>query len=596
MIEKSLQTLLHQTITTLYGQNISLEQITLQRTRKEFEGDFTFVVFPILNISKQNPQQTAEAIGKMLIQVGENIINKYNVVKGFLNITLSDTVWIDFLSTTFKVKNYGFTPITESSPTVMVEFSSPNTNKPLHLGHIRNNLLGNSVSEILKAAGNKVIKVTLVNDRGVHICKSMVAWQLFGNGETPEKSGKKGDHLVGDYYVKFDKEYKAELKKLQKEKNCTTEEAEQLSELMQKVKNMLVLWEKNDPEVIGLWKLMNGWVYDGFEVTYKKLGITFDHVYYESKTYLLGKQMVEMGLEKGVFYQKDDQSIWIDLTEKGLDHKLVQRSDGTSVYITQDLGTAFERFQKFTLDKHIYVVGNEQNYHFNVLKLILAALGLSWEKNIYHLSYGMVELPEGKMKSREGTVVDADDLLVEMYKQAVEISQEQGKLNDLSQPQQDKIREQIGLAALKYFILKVDPKKTMLFDPKESIDFNGNTGPFIQYTCTRITSIIKKASVNIEDLQIHQKLTLQEQERSLLWQIAAFPQIITDSAENLSPAMVANYLYETAKEYNRFYHDCPILSEKDEAVRNFRLVLSVTVFEILKRSLSLLGIDVPEKM
>jgi len=562
-------------VSALYGAEVSASTLQVSVTRKEFEGDFTLVVFPLLKISHSAPDTTARAIGDWLVANCPEV-GGFNVVKGFLNILLSGKYWTEALCSVSSDPNPGQLPST--GKTVMVEFSSPNTNKPLHLGHVRNNLLGASVSEILKAAGNNVIKTTLVNDRGVHICKSMYAWQKRFNGATPESTGKKGDHLVGDCYVEY--------ARMEKEDPSVLDD----------VHKMLVDWEAGDPEVRALWEKMNGWVFDGFAQTYKALGITFDKTYYEHDTYLLGKELVREGLEKGVFVKDPDGSVWCDLTSDGLDRKIVQRSDGTSVYITQDLGTAERRFAENNLDSHVYVVGNEQDYHFQVLKLILGKLGFDWASRIYHLSYGMVELPEGKMKSREGTVVDADDLIEEMYLQSKATSEESGKLADMADTEKENLYRMIGLGALKYFILKVDPKKTMLFDPKESIDFNGNTGPFIQYTYARISSILRKASEQGLAARVDENVSLSPKEIRLVKMLGAFNQKVQEAADNFSPAVLANFSYDLAKEFNQYYHDTQILREPDAILLSMRLSLISTVATVLKKAMALLGINLPDRM
>ena len=576
----------------LYQKEIDKKLIQVQKTKKEFKGDFTIVVFPLLKFSSTSPEQTANQLGNFLLEELSEI-KSFNVIKGFLNLEISAIFWLTFLSETLENKNYGYTAIDETGEGIMVEFSSPNTNKPLHLGHIRNNLLGSSISRILEANGNKVIKVNLVNDRGIHICKSMLAYQRWGNGITPDKSGKKGDKLVGDYYVKFDLEYKKEIETLVASGN-TREEAEKNSELMAAIREMLLKWEAGDSETIELWKRMNGWVYIGFDVTYKKMGITFDNIYYESNTYSLGKALVQEALNKKILYKKEDGSVWIDLTEEGLDHKLLLRADGTTVYITQDIGTAHQRFSEYDISKLIYVVGNEQNYHFQVLGFILKKLGYNWFDRIYHLSYGMVELPEGKMKSREGTVVDADDLIDEMISTAKQMSEELGKLGDYPKQEKQRIYSYIGLGALKYFILKVDPKKNMMFDPQESIDFNGNTGPFIQYTYTRIQSIIRKANDDYSNSIPGNELN--EKEISLIKLIYDFPDIINAAGAALNPALIANYLFEVAKEFNQFYHEYSILSAENESLIKTRLMLSEICSKVILKGMYLLGIDVPERM
>lgn len=592
-VENIISQQLQEAIAKLYETPIIEQQVQLQKTRKEFEGDYTLVTFPLLKLSKKSPEQTANEIGEYLSSTMPEL-ETYNVIKGFLNLKLKSEFWLMRLNDALGNSSYGWGEPT--GRTVMVEYSSPNTNKPLHLGHIRNNLLGYSVAEILKANGHKVIKVNLVNDRGVHICKSMLAWQLFGNGETPESSGMKGDHLVGKYYVLYSNEYKKQVEELVAN-GMPKEVAEKNAPIQQEVQEMLRKWEAKDKATIDLWATMNGWVYKGFDKTYSDLGVDFDKTYYESETYLLGKSLVQQGLDKGVFLKKEDGSVWVDLTDEGLDQKLLLRSDGTSVYMTQDLGTAHQRFTEYELDEEIYVVGNEQNYHFQVLKLVLKKLGFSWADAIYHLSYGMVELPEGKMKSREGTVVDADDLIEEMITDAREMSQELGKLDGLSCEEAESVSRMVGLGALKYFILKVDPKKTMLFDPKESIDFNGNTGPFIQYTHARIKSVLRKAEESgIAMPEIVPVVTLNAKEVELVKLIEDFPAALRQAGEDFSPAQLANYTYELAKEYNQFYHDYSIMREEDEGVKHMRLMLSKQVADIIKRAMLLLGISVPERM
>lgn len=573
----------------LYGAvNVDLQ---VSRTRKEFVGDYTLVTFPLLRISKKNPEATAAEIGEW-VAANCTDVKSYNVIKGFLNIELSEQFWLSVLSDISTTENFGFAPST--SRTVLVEYSSPNTNKPLHLGHVRNNLLGYSVSRILEAAGNRVVKVNLVNDRGIHICKSMIAWTRFGEGETPESSGMKGDHLVGKYYVEFDKAYKAQIKELMAG-GKGEDEAKKEAEIMREAQAMLLRWEEGDQQVRALWEMMNSWVYAGFDTTYKEMGVSFDKVYYESQTYLLGKKLVEIGLQSGVFYRRDDGSVWIDLTEDGLDEKLLLRADGTSVYMTQDLGTALERYEEFRFDDLTYVVGNEQNYHFQVLKLILKKLGYEWSDAIYHLSYGMVELPAGKMKSREGTVVDADDLMASMVDEARAISQEMGKLDGLCEEESREVSRKIGLGALKYFILKVDPRKTMLFNPAESIDFNGNTAPFIQYTYARICSLQRRA-IELQDSTLGDYM-LDKKEIELTKLLAEFPGIVLEAAREHSPSVVAAYCYDLAKEYNQYYHDHPILKDGVEASdRAFRLSLSAQVARLLNRGMGLLGIELPERM
>ena len=583
-------------IKALYGQEITTDKIQLQKTRKEFEGDYTLVVFPFLSMSRKRPEETAQEIGEALA-AAQPLVASFNVVKGFLNIVIAHSYWMDLLRTIDSTDKWGVKEADENSPLVMVEYSSPNTNKPLHLGHIRNNLLGYALSNIIAANGNRVVKTNIVNDRGIHICKSMLAWQKWGNGETPASSGKKGDHLIGDYYVAFDKHYKAELSELMAN-GMSKEEAEAASPLMAEAREMLVKWEAGDSEVRQLWETMNGWVYEGFDETYRKLGVSFDKIYYESDTYLVGKETVLGGLEKGVFYRRDDESVWADLSGDGLDEKLLLRSDGTSVYMTQDIGTAQLRFRDYPIDKMVYVVGNEQNYHFQVLSLLLDRLGFSWGKGLVHFSYGMVELPEGKMKSREGTVVDADDLMDEMINTARETSEELGgKLNDLTAEEKAEINRIIGLGALKYFMLKVDARKNMLFNPKESIDFNGNTGPFIQYTYARTRSIERKAAeagVNVDTANAPESIS--EKECGIIRMLNEFPAVIRQAGTDYSPSGIANYTYELAKEYNQFYHDFSILREENESIKAFRILLTRNVGKVIKTAMNILGIDVPERM
>ena len=588
----------------LYGQDVPAAQVELQKTKKEFEGHLTLVVFPFLRMSKKGPEQTAQEIGEYL-QANEPSVAAFNVIKGFLNLTIASSAWIELLNGIHADKQYGIVAATDNSPLVMIEYSSPNTNKPLHLGHVRNNLLGNALANIVAANGNKVVKTNIVNDRGIHICKSMLAWQKYGNGETPESSGKKGDHLIGDYYVSFDKHYKAEVKELMakfQSEGMNEEEAKAKAEaespLMKEAREMLVKWEANDPEVRALWKKMNDWVYAGFDETYRMMGVTFDKIYYESNTYLEGKEKVMEGLEKGFFYRKEDGSVWADLTGEGLDHKLLLRADGTSVYMTQDIGTAKLRFADYPIDKMIYVVGNEQNYHFQVLSILLDKLGFEWGKGLVHFSYGMVELPEGKMKSREGTVVDADDLMAEMIDTAKETSNELGKLDGLTKEEADNIARIVGLGALKYFILKVDARKNMTFNPKESIDFNGNTGPFIQYTYARIQSVLRKAKeAGLEiPAQLPVGIELSEKEEGLIQMVADFAAIVKQAGEDYSPSIIANYTYDLVKEYNQFYHDFSILREENEAVKIFRLALSENVAKVVRLGMGLLGIEVPDRM
>ena len=590
--EKFIQNKAAEAIKALYGADVQADSLQVAVTRKEFEGDYTLVTFPLLKITHSAPDATGNAIGQWLV---DNVpeIAAFNSVKGFLNLSFSAVYWDETFAEIAADEAFG--QLAPTGKRIMVEFSSPNTNKPLHLGHIRNNLLGDSVSRLLKACGNEVIKSTIVNDRGVHICKSMLAWQKEFQGKTPESTGIKGDHLVGDCYVAFDKMYKAEVKQLM-EQGMTEDEAKKAAPSLKEAHEMLVKWEKEDPEVRALWSMMNGWVYAGFDETYAALGITFDQVDHESETYLLGKELVQKGLEMGVFEREADGSVWCDLTADGLDRKLVLRGDGTSVYITQDLGTAERRFAKYDLDSHVYVVGNEQDYHFQVLKLILKKLGFDWADQIYHLSYGMVELPEGKMKSREGTVVDADDLIQSMYEEAKKTSEESGKLADLSEEEKDKLYHMIGLGALKYFIIKVDPKKTMLFNPKESIDFNGNTGPFIQYTHARICSILRKATVEFGPADITTALVPSAKEIRLIKLLGTFPAKVAEAGAALSPAVIANYAYDLAKEFNQYYHDTPILREEDPAVLKFRLELISVMARTLRCAMGILGIQLPDRM
>ena len=600
MIEYELQQSVSAALKQLYGLDILAENIVLQKTKKEFEGDLTIVVFPYVKAAKKSPEAVAEELGQY---VKENVANieSYNVIKGFLNFVVRDSYWLAFVEENIGKSHFGYIEAGEDSAPIVVEYSSPNTNKPLHLGHIRNNLLGWSVSQLLKAAGNNVKKVNLVNDRGIHICKSMLAWLKYGEGETPQSSGMKGDHLVGKYYVLFDKHYKEELKKIKDEKNISDEEAEKESVLMTEAREMLRRWEAKDPEVVDLWKTMNGWVYEGFDETYKKMGIDFDKIYYESDTYLLGKSIVTKGLEDGVLFKKEDGSVWADLTDDGLDQKLLLRKDGTSVYMTQDLGTALLRQKDFDAKQLMYVVGNEQDYHFNVLKIILERLGFEWAHKIYHLSYGMVELPNGKMKSREGTVVDADDLIDEMTATAEAMSKEHGRNNELSADEAKNLYRILALGALKYFILKVDPQKNMLFNPEESIDFNGNTGPFIQYTYARIRSIIRKAAENhnvaIDNVDVDVNgIALSKKEKEIIKALYEMPSVVEQAAQNYSPAMVANYVYDLAKNFNSFYQETSILKEPDQKLMIFRVQLCNFVSKVIKNSMAILGIDVPEKM
>lgn len=595
-MEKKLADSVIQGIKALYGQDVPAEQIQLQKTKKEFEGHFTLVVFPFLRASRKGPEQTAREIGEYL-QNNEPSIARFNVIKGFLNLTIAPATWIERLNEIHAAPEYGITPVTGDSPLVMIEYSSPNTNKPLHLGHVRNNLLGNALANIVAANGNKVVKTNIVNDRGIHICKSMLAWRKYGNGETPGTSGKKGDHLVGDYYVAFDRHYKAEVAGLM-EKGMGKEEAEAASPLMNEAREMLVKWEAGDPEVRALWSMMNGWVYEGFDATYKKLGVSFDKIYYESETYLEGKDKVSEGLDNGCFYKKEDGSVWADLTREGLDHKLLLRADGTSVYMTQDIGTAKLRFDDYPIDKMIYVVGNEQNYHFQALSILLDKLGFEWGKGLVHFSYGMVELPEGKMKSREGTVVDADDLVEQMISTARETSQELGKLDGCTEEEASDIARIVGMGALKYFILKVDARKNMTFNPQESIDFNGNTGPFIQYTYARIRSVLRKAAEAgiATPAALPADIELSNKEEGLIRLAADFANMVKQAGTDYSPSVIANYIYDLVKEYNQFYHDFSILHEENETVKLFRITLSANIAKIVRLGMGLLGIEVPDRM
>lgn len=593
-IDKKIQEIARKSIESLYGE-IPASLIQTQKTRKEFTGDITLVVFPLLKTSKKSPEATANEIGEKLVADSPEI-ESFNAVKGFLNLKLTDEFWTDCFNSIQEDEDFGFSA--PNGRSMMIEYSSPNTNKPLHLGHIRNNLLGYSVAKIIEANGSRVTKVNLVNDRGIHICKSMLAWMKFGNSETPESTGMKGDHLIGKYYVEFDKAYKKEIAELISQ-GQSEEEAKKNAPIFTEAQEMLRKWEAKDSEIYGLWEKMNGWVYDGFDVTYKKLGVDFDKIYYESNTYLLGKELVNKGLEMGVFYRKPDNSVWVNLEDEGLDEKLLLRGDGTSVYMTQDLGTAVQRHDEYNFDMMTYVVGNEQNYHFQVLKLILKKLGFAWADNIYHLSYGMVELPEGKMKSREGTVVDADDLMAEMVSTARDMSKELGKLDGLTEEEAEEVCTMIGMGALKYFILKVDPKKNMLFDPKESIDFNGNTGPFIQYTHARIRSVLRKAQEeNIGYVRgaIGNDTPLAEKEVEIIQALNDFETAVAQAAENMSPAVIANYCYELAKLFNQYYHDYSFLKEENEKERSKRITIALEVADILKRGMGLLGIGVPERM
>ena len=589
----------------LYGQEVADSMVQIQKTKSTFEGNLTVVVFPFLKISKKKPEDTAQEIGEYLKQNCSNVVADFNVVKGFLNLCIAPAAWVALLNTINAEAKFGEKPVTENSPLVMIEYSSPNTNKPLHLGHVRNNLLGWSLAQIMEANGNKVIKTNIVNDRGIHICKSMLAWLKWGNGETPETSGKKGDHLIGDYYVAFDKHYREEIAELKAqyikegmEEEAATEKAKVEAPLIKEAHEMLVKWENNDPEVRALWQKMNSWVYAGFDETYKMMGVSFDKIYYESNTYLEGKKKVEEGLEKGLFFRKDDNSVWADLTNEGLDQKLLLRSDGTSVYMTQDIGTADLRFKDFPIDKMIYVVGNEQNYHFQVLSILLDRLGFKWGKDLVHFSYGMVELPNGKMKSREGTVVDADDLMEAMITDARKTSDELGKFNDMTEEEKQEIARMVGLGALKYFILKVDARKNMLFNPEESIDFNGNTGPFIQYTYARIRSIMRKAAAEgiVIPAELGADAPLNEKEIDLIQKLNDFGAAVAQAGIDYSPSGIANYCYELTKQFNQFYHDYSILNADSEAEKTVRLVLAANVAKVIKNGMELLGIEVPERM
>jgi len=594
-IESIVKTKVAEAIKTCYGQDVDEKNIQLQKTRREIEGDVTVVVFPFLRLSKKSPEDTGKELGEYL-KANIDIVDDYNVIKGFLNLVIANSYWLSVLNHISTVEEFGYNKNNPEAKKIMVEYSSPNTNKPLHLGHIRNNLLGFSVAQLLEANGHEVLKVNLVNDRGIHICKSMLAWLRFGEGATPESTGKKGDHFVGDYYVRFDKEYKKEIAELVAG-GMDEDEAKKESPLLKDAQDMLRKWEAGEEETVALWRKMNDWVLAGFDVTYKQMGVAFDKIYFESETYKKGKDIVLKGLEEGVLYKKDTGSVWANLEADGLDHKLLLRDDGTSVYMTQDIGTAYERFEEFDLDSNLYVVGNEQNYHFQVLSLVCDKLGFDWAKKINHLSYGMVELPEGKMKSREGTVVDADDLMQEMIDTARETSKELGKLEGYTDEEAEQVFETVALGALKYFILKVDPKKNMMFNPKESIDFNGNTGPFIQYTYARIQSILRKAAENGADCR-DTKVSLNpvEKELQLIMTLADFENVVAQAGKELSPAHVANYVYDLAKEFNGFYHDCPILIEKDEEILNFRLLLSKQVGKVIKNGMKILGVTVPERM
>jgi arginyl-tRNA synthetase len=596
-LESIIQHIIISAVKSLYGLSATSKEIQIQKTKKEFDGDITVVVFPFVKAARKSPEATADEIGNFIVR-NSNEVAGFNVIKGFLNLKIAQKYWIEQLNSIFHNENYGIKTPKPDADVMMIEYSSPNTNKPLHLGHIRNNLLGYSISEIQKANGWKVVKTNIVNDRGIHICKSMLAWKLFGNGETPENTGMKGDHLVGKYYVIFDQKYKEQIKQLIEEEGFTEEEAKKTAPLIVQAQEMLLAWENNDPEIRHLWETMNGWVYAGFDETYRKLGVDFDKIYYESETYLEGKEKVLEGIKKGIFYQKEDRSVWADLTENGLDQKLLLRSDGTSVYMTQDIGTAKLRYDDYAIKKMVYVVGNEQNYHFQVLSVLLDKLGFAWGKDLFHFSYGMVELPEGKMKSREGTVVDADDLIEEMIETARLTSEELGKLDNCTEEEKSEVARMVGLGALKYFILKVDPKKNMTFNPKESIDFNGNTGPFIQYTHARIKSVLRKAiesGINF-DIDLKPEIEISEKEKNLIQLTTIFPTIVEEAGKEFSPALIANYCYELVKEYNQFYHDFSILKEDNVDVRNLRLQLSDIVARIIKTGMQLLGIEVPERM
>ncbi len=595
-LETTIQSVVAQSVKTLYGVEMAFDQIQIQKTKREFEGDITVVVFPFVKIARKSPEATGQEIGEY-ISANNAVVSSYNVIKGFLNLTIHKSYWIETLSGIFETENFGITQPTADTPTMMIEYSSPNTNKPLHLGHIRNNLLGFSIAEIQKANGWNVVKTNIVNDRGIHICKSMLAWKLFGNGETPTSSGLKGDHLVGKYYVIFDQAYKAEIKELMS-KGMTEDEAKKNAPLILEAQKMLLAWEQNDAEVRQLWETMNGWVYAGFDETYKAMGVNFDKIYYESQTYLTGKEEVERGVAEKSFYQRPDNSVWADLTADGLDEKLLLRADGTSVYMTQDIGTAKLRYNDFDIKKMVYVVGNEQIYHFQVLSILLDKLGYAWGKDLVHFSYGMVELPEGKMKSREGTVVDADDLMAEMIDTARETSQELGKLDNCTSDEVEQIARMVGLGALKYFILKVDPRKNMTFNPAESIDFNGNTGPFIQYTHARIKSVLRKAAeqgINF-GTKIEMSLSISEKESYLIQLLSEFPTVVKLAGDEFSPALIANYEYELVKEFNQFYHDFSILKEENEDLKKFRLQLSASIAKTISTGMRLLGIEVPERM
>ena len=593
-IEEKISCAVIDAIKALYNIDVEEKSIQLQKTKSDFEGDITLVVFPFTKVARKQPEIIGNEIGQWLKE-NTDIVDNYNVIKGFLNLSICKGNWLTILNSIYNNDKFGIKEVTEDSPLMMIEYSSPNTNKPLHLGHVRNNLLGYSISQIQKANGWKVVKTNIVNDRGIHICKSMLAWLKYGNGETPESTGMKGDHLIGKYYVEFDKHYKAELKELEA-KGMTEDEAKANSTLMKEAQSMLLKWEQNDPEIRNLWQMMNEWVYVGFDETYKRLGVDFDKIYYESNTYLEGKEKVEEGLKKGIFYRREDGSVWADLRGDGLDEKLLLRSDGTSVYMTQDIGTAKLRYQDYPIDKMVYVVGNEQNYHFQVLSLLLDKLGFKWGKELVHFSYGMVELPNGKMKSREGTVVDADDLMDGMIEEAARTSADLGKLENCTKEEIDNINRMVGLGALKYFILKVDPRKNMTFNPAESIDFNGNTGPFIQYTCARIKSILRKASEAGISIKEVNGITLQDKEVSLIQNLTSYPAIVEQAGTDFSPALIANYIYDLVKEYNQFYQSYPILKEENAETMNMRLMLSACTVKVIESGMSLLGIEMPEKM
>ena len=593
-IESLISKAAQEAVKSLYGQDVPEKMVQLQKTRSEFEGNLTLVVFPFVKMARKSPEQTAQELGQYLVDNCE-AVEKFNVVKGFLNICVSPQAWLQLLQTIDQDENFGMRASNEDSPLVMIEYSSPNTNKPLHLGHVRNNLLGWSLAKIMEANGNRVVKTNIVNDRGIHICKSMLAWQKWGNGETPESSGKKGDHLIGEYYVLFDKHYREEIKQLVAQ-GMDEEKAKQEAPLIKEAHEMLVKWEQGDPEVRALWEKMNSWVYAGFDETYKKMGVSFDKIYYESQTYLRGKAKVEEGLAKGLFQRHDDGSVWADLTDEGLDQKLLLRSDGTSVYMTQDIGTAEMRYEDYPIDKMIYVVGNEQNYHFQVLSILLDRLGFKWGRDLTHFSYGMVELPNGKMKSREGTVVDADDLMELMVEDAYQTSMELGKFDDMSEEERREIAHIVGMGALKYFILKIDARKNMLFNPEESIDFNGNTGPFIQYTHARIRSILRKSGSSSHSLPVGSGVETSSKEIELIQKMNEFTAAVEQAGKDYSPSGIANYCYELTKVFNQFYHDYSILNEPDEQKRCLRLLIARNVAKILKNGMGLLGIEVPERM